>query len=251
MLRKIARPLLGAVLALGVTAGAAVIPTAASAQTVYCTNCASQLTQLKQQADQALQLVRQAEQLQTQISSYQNMLQNTARLPEHIFGDAMRDINQLKSIYDQAKGLVYTASNLDEQFAARYGNFDSYKQAGISDARLQEKYRQWSNESNDSVLTTMRGLGLHERQLRDDAATLQRLQQHASSADGQMQALSAGNEYAAFTAGQMQRLHQLVMMQVNMQASALQIEADRNAVGAARAREFFSGSTPTYSGNTY
>lgn len=234
----------------GVTVAA---PTAAAAQTVYCTNCASQWTQLKQQADQALQLARQAEQLKVQLDSYNQMVQDGLALPEHLFGDVARDIAAVNQVFDQARGIAYSASNLDQQFAQRYGSLDSYQQAGVGSAQLQDKYRQWNAESSDAVRQTMRALGVQNQGMATEQELLRRLQSQARSAEGQMQTLAVGNELAAESIAQTQKLRQLTMLQIQLQAQAMQIEADRDAVSAARAREFFGtdGVPPAYSGQTY
>jgi P-type conjugative transfer protein TrbJ len=247
------KSLLAAAVAVGVIFGAVgvVSPTPATAQTVYCTNCASQWTQLKQQADQALQLVRQAEQLQVQMQSYEQMMKDGLELPSSLFGDVARDLSAINGVMERAQGLAYTASNLDEQFAQRYGSFEGYRQSGVSDAQLQDKYRQWSQESRSSVLTTMQALGAQSRDMSNEAAMLRQLQTRAGNAQGQMQAISVGNELAAESIAQMQRLRQLVMMQTQLQAQAMQLDADRDAIGAARAAEFFRSSGPDYAGNTY
>lgn len=223
----------------------------ASAQAVYCSNCATQWTQLAQQADQARQLLNQVQQLSVQMDSYRQMMKDGLELPSAVFGDVARDLASINNVIESAQGLAYTASNLDEQFAQRYGSFEGYRQAGVSDAQLQNKYRQWSEESNSSVLTTMRALGVQSASMNSEAALLRQLQARAGNAQGQMQAVQVGNELAAEGIAQMQRLRQLLMLQTQLQAQAMQVDADRDAVGAARARAFFAGSNPAYTGRTY
>lgn len=234
-----------------VVGSGATTPTAATAQVVYCSNCANQVTQWQQQADQALQLVRQAEQLKVQLDSYNRMIQDGLSLPEHLFGDLVRDITAVNDVFEQAKGLAYTSANLDEQFAARYGSLDSYQQSGMNGAQMQDKYRQWNTEANDSVLQTMRALGIQNRGMASEQDLLRRLQTQARSAQGHQQTLAVANELAAESIAQTQKLRQLTMMSVQLQAQALQLEADRQAAGAARDREFFTPRAPDYTGQTY
>lgn len=249
MLRKALMSATAAV-CLVIGSGAAA-PTVAKADIVYCTNCASQVTQIKQQADQALQLLRQAEQLKTQIDTYNRMMQDGLNLPEHLFGDLVRDIQSVNQIFDQAKGLAYTASNLDEAFKSRYGSLESYQQSGMSGAQMQDKYRQWNTEANDSVLQTMRALGAQNRGMATEHDLLRRLQAQARSAEGHQQTLAVANELAAESIAQTQKLRQLTMMSVQLQAQTLQIESDRQAASAARDEEFFGPRAPTYTGQTY
>lgn len=227
-------------------------PTPATAQmAVVCGNCSNMFTQLLQQAAQAEQLVQQIEQLRVQVQSYDQMMKDGRELSSDMFGDVARDLTAINRLVEQGQGLAYTASNLDALFEQRYGSFEGYREAGVSDAQLRDKYSQWSSDSRSSVLTTLRALGVQASDMDSEAALLRQLTRRAGSAEGQMQAIQVGNEMAAESIAQMQRLRQLIMLQTQLQAQAMQLDADRDAVGAARAAEFFRSSGPTYAGNTY
>jgi type IV secretion system protein TrbJ len=53
--------------------------------------------------NQITQITQLAEQIQNQLKIYQNMLQNTARLPQHIWGQVEDDLNQLRDIVNRAR----------------------------------------------------------------------------------------------------------------------------------------------------
>jgi P-type conjugative transfer protein TrbJ len=239
-----------ATLSLGLTAAG---PAAAQfgGGVVVCTNCSNVATQAVQHGLQVEQLAQQAADLAQQVQMYQNMLQNTAALPEHIFGDAMADIQKITGIINEAKGLAFTASNLEEAFNARYGTFESYSDAGITREGMRDKYEAWSADTNDSVLNTLRAVGAQADGFADEAEIMQRLQAQASSAEGQMQALSVGNALGVQAVAQTQKLRQLVMLQLQMQARALQGQQDREAAELARALTYFEQADYTYSGKTY
>jgi P-type conjugative transfer protein TrbJ len=46
--------------------------------------------------NQLTQISQLAEQIQNQLNIYENMLQNTAQLPDHIWGQVESDLNQLR-----------------------------------------------------------------------------------------------------------------------------------------------------------
>ena len=233
----------------------AVTPQQASAQfgsgIVVCTNCSNVTTQLLQQAQQAEQLINQAAQLQQQIQSYANMVQNTASLPAKVIGDVKSNIDRVRNIYSQAKGLAYTASNLSDQFTSRYKSLDSYLASGMSSSNMKDKYRQWSDETNDSVLNTMKALNAQADGMDDEYALLDQLKGQLDSADGQKEALDVANELSMESVHQTMRLRELIMQQVQMQAQAMQTAADKEATDRARAATYFKPSEAEYKGETF
>ena len=58
--------------------------------------------------NQITQISQLAEQIQNQLRIYQNMLQNTAQLPTHVWGDVQGDLNQLRSIVNQGQGIAFS-----------------------------------------------------------------------------------------------------------------------------------------------
>ncbi len=53
--------------------------------------------------NQITQISQLAEQIQNQLNIYQNMLQNTAQLPNHIWGQVESDLQNLQSVVNQGR----------------------------------------------------------------------------------------------------------------------------------------------------
>lgn len=49
-----------------------------------------------------------AQQIQNQLRIYENMLQNTAQLPAHIWGQVENDLNRLRNIVGQGQGIAFS-----------------------------------------------------------------------------------------------------------------------------------------------
>ena len=82
-------------------------------------------TQVHNQLTQINQL---AQQIETQLNIYQNMLQNTATLPEHIWGQVEADINQLRSIVETGQSIAFSMGNADDVLQQRFQNdFGGYR----------------------------------------------------------------------------------------------------------------------------
>jgi P-type conjugative transfer protein TrbJ len=78
----------------------------------------------RQSADQISQL---AEQIQNQLKIYENMLQNTAQLPDHVWGQVESDLNQVLSIVDQGQGIAFSMGNADDVLQQRFQSYADLK----------------------------------------------------------------------------------------------------------------------------
>ena len=229
---------------------------AASAQgmsMVYCTNCGTQWTALASKVVLVEQLINQGKQLENEVSQLANMVTNTKAVPNMIWGTATQDFNQLNSLLSQSKSLAYTAGNLDQQFAARYGTYPQYLSENMTASDWQSKYAEWSKEGTDNALYAYKGLGLQASQLKNEQAMMQQLQSMAGTAEGRMQALQIGNMMAAQNVQQLQELRQLMMMQLQMQADYVAMQQDKEAAHEANRTNLYTNwkSTPDTDGQVY
>ncbi len=244
---KLGRSVAIALVIVGVSAPPAVAP----AQTVFCTNCSNVVTQALQQAAQAEQLLNQIQSYATQIQQYQNMLTNTEKLSDAVFGDAMGDIRKITATINKAKGLAYTASNIEQSFNAKYKSLKGLMDNGVSAQSLQQLYEAWSDDTNDSVLTTFKALGEEAKNIESEAELMEELQSRATTAEGQMQALGVGNELAVQGVAQIQKLRNLQMMQIQMMARELQGRHTKEEAELAKALEIYRPANLTYAGERF
>ena len=225
--RTLARHLvLGAgVLAFTALAGIAV-PSPAQAQwAVACVNCSTTATQLLQYAKEAQSLGTQLQQYQTQLEQYANMVTNTVALPQEVWGTAQSDIMQVQALSNAASLLSGNSGSMISrlQSASAYAN----EAAGLGN--ISGQFTMWQQTIGNNLSTMGRTLGLQQSQEQSQAAVLSALQQHAQSAQGQMQAIQAGNELAGANAAQLAQIQATLMTTAQMQASNAAVSADRQA----------------------
>lgn len=239
--------------AIALTVSATCFQGAFAQGTVYCANCGTEWTQLANKATMVQQLATQAQQLQTEVGQLQNMLLNSQVVPSQVWGTAMQDIQRLHSILQQSQALAYTATNLDQQFATKYGTYTKYLTGGLTANVWRDKYSQWSKETSDNALYTMKSLGMQAAQMQDEQALMQQLQGLASSAQGRMQALQVANMMAAQNVDQIQKLRQLMMLQLQMQADYMAAQQDKEAAKEASRVLLYSNwkNTPDTDGKLY
>jgi P-type conjugative transfer protein TrbJ len=222
-----------------------------AADAVVCVNCSNEVTQLLNKATLLQQLAQQAEQLKTEINQYSDMLQNSKGVSTQLWGKAFQDFTRLQQIMSQSKALAASASNLDGQFAGKYGTYTAYQNQQMGKEDFQRKYQQWSVEGSDNALYTLKGLNLQAQQMEEEQAVIHQLQSMAGSAEGRMQALQVANMMASQQVDQVFKLRQLMMQQVQMQANYLAIQQDKEAAERAARDKYYKIHPMNLNGGRY
>jgi P-type conjugative transfer protein TrbJ len=209
------------------------------AQAIYCSNCGTEWTQLANNLQLVKQLEQQVLQVQNTIKQYENMLLNSLPLKKQVWSKAISEIKRLNALFKRAKSLSYASQNLDALFAKKYADYKSYLKHALGDAELSAKYQQWSEDTNDSVLSTLKAAKLQADQMEgEEDAYLRQLEEKATNAEGRMQALQVGNQAALTLARQIQKLRQLILLQLQLQAKYIQMRMDREVAQQAAWKKF-------------
>jgi P-type conjugative transfer protein TrbJ len=209
------------------------------AQAVICTHCATELTQLANNLQLIDQLARQVELVREAIRQSENLALNTEKLSSQDWGSTLDEIRRVNALLADAKSLSFTSAGLEAGFAERYQGYRAYAEAELGPEQLAAKYQQWSEETNASVLSTLKAAGLTATQIEgEEEIYLKSLEALAETAKGRMQAIEVGNQIALAAARQTQKLRQLMLVQIQLVANFIQRQGDREAVEAARWQKF-------------
>ena len=202
----------------------------------------------EQITNQVTQISQLAQQIENQLEIYRNMLQNTAQLPEHTWGQVEQDLSQLQSIVKQGQGIAFSGGNIDDVLRQRFQSFADF-QSGLPDNQsFSSMYQDWSSTNRDTVLGTLKAAGLTAGQFSDEQSTMAQLQNMSESADGQLKALQVGHEIAAQQVAQMQKLRGLVAQQTTMMGTWYSSQQAEQDLSEARRQQFFKATTPSTSG---
>ncbi|ANL30310.1 P-type conjugative transfer protein TrbJ [Rhizobium sophorae] len=235
-------------------AAALVIGAAGSVQAGTATGAATEWTQLANNAqlvdlmkssgiqvdNQLTQISQLAEQIQNQLKIYENMLQNTAQLPHHVWGQVESDLNQLRSIVDQGQGIAFSMGNADDVLQQRFQSYADLKTNLPDNATFSSTYQSWSNTNRDTIASSLKAASLTADQFDSEEDSMSSLRSMSETADGQMKALQVGHEIAAQQVAQMQKLRGLVSQQMTMMGTWLQTEQTDKDLAQARREKFFN-----------
>lgn len=198
--------------------------------------------------NQITQITQLAEQIQNQLKIYSNLLQNTAQLPAHIWGQVANDLNKLQSVVAEGQGIAFSMGNIDDVLKQRFKSFADFKTNLPNGATFSQTYQSWSTTNRDTIAGTLKAANLTADQFSTEETTMSQLRNLSESADGQMKALQVGHQIATQQVAQMQKLRGLVSQQMTMMATWYQSEQAEKDLAQARREEFFKAAAPSTSG---
>ncbi|CZT27691.1 P-type conjugative transfer protein TrbJ [Pseudomonas cerasi] len=230
----------GANIARAAFVGLAVYIAPFPAYAIYCSNCSTFYQQMFEYAEQVNTALNTAEQLQTQIQQYQNMVTQGTGLPDSMFGSIAADLKNVVSIYNRSQALGRQIQNIDSQFNMTFPGFESYLNQAANSAEVptQDRYLKWSEQGRDNVKAAMEAANLNTGAFESEDAQLASMVSRSQSAVGRMQAIQAGNEIASQNVQQLQKLRDLVATQINMQGNYMAQQGDRKAASEAAEQRF-------------
>lgn len=202
----------------------------------------------EQVTNQIRQISQLSEQIQNQLRIYSNMLQNTAQLPGHIWGQVAADLNKLRNVVAQGQGVAFSMGNIDDVLAQRFKSFAEFKTNLPTGTTFSSTYQTWSTTNRDTIAGTLKAANLTADQFGTEESTMSQLRSMSETADGQMKALQVGHQIATQEVAQLQKLRGLISQQMTMMGTWYQSEQAAQDLAQARREEFFRSTAPSTSG---
>lgn len=193
--------------------------------------------------NQVTQITQLAEQIQNQMRIYENMLQNTARLPGHVWGQVEGDLTKLQGIVSQGQGIAFSMGNIDDVLKQRFQSYADFKTKLPEGQDFSGAWQSWSDTNRDTIAGTLKAANLTAEQFSSEEGTMRQLRSMSESADGQMKALQVGHEIATQQVAQTQKLRGLLSQQMTMMGTWYQTEQAEKDVAQARREKFFNAPT--------
>lgn len=213
----------------------------AKAIPVVCVNCSTMWQQIMQYAKEVETALNTAQQLQTQLNQYRNMVQQGLSLPDSLFGSLRSDFQRLQNIYATGTSLAHSMDGLESKFRDQFKGYDDYlRSIGEGSNNMPDRYKQWSAEGLDNARTAMQSAGINTSSFAAEDAMLSSLVQRSASAQGRMQAIQAGNEIAAQQVQQLQKLRAMMASSITLQSNYIAQQTERQSATDAADQAFWS-----------
>lgn len=192
------------------------------------------------------QTLKQIQQYKTQLQQYQNMLQNTQNPSIYVWDRAVTTMNDLRASIDTLQ-YYKTRLGTTAAYLAKFKDISGYRSSpcfssarcsGAEWAKFQQSRDLGSESQKKSSDALFSAIEKQQEALVADANQLQKLQNGAQGASGQMQALGYANQLASQNSNQLLQIRALLIAQLNMLTTRQQAIADREALESAASEDF-------------
>lgn len=177
--------------------------------------------------------------LTNQLNQYKRMLQDAANPGSWAWGDIQDTLNQLKNTMGSVKNLSAMTGGFD-QMLSQFGSYDKYSTgSGYGSRQSTEVYAGeylGSKMQKDTSDDLLRIIQEQEEQLDAYQSQFEKLKDSSVSAEGQQEAIQAGNQFLSMQLQMLSQIHALLMAQNNMMAAVVQNQTNldaRNRMGTA------------------
>jgi P-type conjugative transfer protein TrbJ len=176
---------------------------------VECANCSDIVDQVLSNAKQALQYETQLQEKALQLQQYQNMLTNTASLPQSVWANVQSDVQQIRNIANSASLLTGNSGSILTRLQSAQGYAG---QVSSLPQNMGQQFQMWQQTIGNASNSLGRTLGVQQGQEQSYTALQTAIQAHSSSAVGQMQVMQAGVEMSALTSAQLQQVQTTLLV---------------------------------------
>jgi P-type conjugative transfer protein TrbJ len=223
-------------------------PTQSDAIIVECANCSDIIDQALSNAKQALQYETQLQQKALQLQQYENMLTNTASLPQSVWANVQNDVQQIRNIANAASLLTGNSGSILTRLQSAQGYAG---QVSSLPQNMGQQFQMWQQTIGNASNSLGRTLGVQQGQEQSYTALQAAIQAHSSSAVGQMQVMQAGVEMSALTSAQLQQVQTTLLAAAQEQATRDLVAADRQMLNDAARQQFFQPIDLPFTGDKY
>nr|WP_013207355.1 P-type conjugative transfer protein TrbJ [Ralstonia solanacearum]CBJ34342.1 Putative conjugative transfer protein TrbJ [Ralstonia solanacearum PSI07] len=186
----------------------------------------------------------QARQTVTQLNQYAAMLQNLRQMtPSNLLDTAAQQLFQdqnmaqvfrdLRTVYNNGQQAAYSLGQVNQQFANNHPGYGAAVNFGTA-------YRNWSDTTLGAAKNAIKLVTAHGEAFATEEGMMSELAMKSQTAQGQLEATQAGSAIGLQMVGQMQKLRQLQMAQIQSQNEFAAADQSRRDASDAKLQEFLN-----------
>lgn len=204
---------------------------------------ATEFTQIANNIELVMNGITEAEQLATQYQQYSTQMQNLKKLAgggpamAGLFRDMVQNqqmFKRLASVVENGQRIAYSLESADAAFKRQYPGYGN----------MHKGYGAMAKGMSDNTLgainSAVSAVGLQADQIDSESEMVGELSRLSGSADGQLAATQAGNQISVAMVGQMQKMRQLQMAQMQAQNAHMAGQQTKQDVSDDALRQFLS-----------
>jgi P-type conjugative transfer protein TrbJ len=187
---------------------------------------ATELTQIANNAELVLMVAKQTETLIEQAKTAQATLQSVQRLGNTDWNLAQSALMQVLDASQQAQGVSYQMQNIDQAFTQAYPTYQAPQ-------NYTSAYQGWTDNTMASLKAELRAANIQNNNFASENTAMSYFSSLSDNAVGQTQAIQAGNAISGQLVGQLQKMRQLQMAQMNAQNAFMAHQVNTDAASKA------------------
>ncbi len=177
------------------------------------------------------QTQQQIQQLQTQLNQYKRMLQDATNPGNWNWGNIEDTLNQLKYTMGSLNKVAVAAGGIN-QYLDSFGSHDKYSGGanyGSGSSALYAGDLAGANLQKESADDLLKLVQEQQEAMNSYSDELERLKSQSSNAEGQQEAIQAGNQMLSMQIQLLSQIHTLLMAQNTMMAAQTETQINREA----------------------
>jgi len=137
-------------------------------------------------------------------------------------------LSDLHEVSQYGEAVAYSNLELLKRYKAVHPSWEAYQQGADYDDLI-SRYRSWTTSNHDSILGALRAAQVQSKQLADEDRMMRMIESKTRTAAGTNQLLQLGSSIGNIQVNQLQKLRQLQMAQMQLQAAQAGSQIDRQA----------------------
>ncbi|MCG9780740.1 P-type conjugative transfer protein TrbJ [Photobacterium damselae] len=200
----------------------------------FCANCANtwqmaaaNTKQAQSYLETVKQTVNSVKSLQNEAQSIAYQFENLKNLNTHNWGDALTQIDRLGRIAREGQALSYSLYDLNSTWNERFKGYEGWAGKEQTNQEMTMQYKQWGDTMRDTAKSSLKVAQEMAKVQKEDESTINKLQQNSSASTGGLAVAQAGNEIAAQTTRQLQKIQTLMQTDIQMTATNMAMASEK------------------------
>ena len=184
-------------------------------------------------AEELEQIANQVTQLEHEVTMLEQGWANLEKLVENPMA-AVNSLQQLRDAIQRGQVLSYAASDINGRIDELFPGYSAYKEEDLTPEVIDQRYTEWSTQNKDSIRAVLSAAGMEDETIYNEEINMDGLIDKSREAEGNLQAVQAGNLLAAEEIKSLQRLRKLTADNSQLIANFYAKEQDKEDLDKAK-----------------
>ncbi len=190
------------------------------------------------------ELINSYNQITNQLDQIQNQAKNLANMPMSAWDNAQDALSQMSNIMSEGNNISYAMQDVSAKMKQMYPGYEDF--STTSGKTYQQQYKGWTDDNMQNLTNTMGVLRQNNDDMQNESGLVNQLKSLSGGAQGNLQAVQAGNQIAAEQVAQLQKLRALMMAQTQAQTKYMAMQTQKEAAAEKTVSDMMQNTDTTW-----